>query len=208
MPDYDLCFADFGFSKKETQAPLEDLGYRLDLIYVYQQAFLNSVYEEEFRRTEVNEIIEMYRDLFSLGRVALDDDEIVGFCFGYRLEPDMEEKWRDGKGFDGVPEEFFDGNTFYLAELGVLPEYRGEGLGEQLFNQTVRQIRSSDGVEDVVIRTNRGNPIKSLYNRTGFDRLEDVTTDVSQRRKDGEEEEDTRVWFMADKDDIELGDRR
>ena len=66
-------------------------------------------------------------------------------------------------------------DTFYIAELHVHPDRRGEGLGSQLLRWAIDES-SRQGIETMSLVTSIGNPAQRLYERHGFE--------VTRRRVD------------------------
>lgn len=99
-------------------------------------------------------IEEMVRLLFPAGRARfLFGDEIlvakiggvpVGFCH-FRIRQ----------------------NRCYIAGLGVLPEYRRQGIGSKLLAFTIRLI-DKKGVQSAFLKVRATNSATSLYLRFGF----------------------------------------
>lgn len=75
---------------------------------------------------------------------AFDDDRMVGFA--------IFEKW--------------EGQSYYLAEMAVLPEYQHQGIGKQL----VFSIFDKDqGTEKILLVTEKANKwSQSFYKKIGF----------------------------------------
>ncbi len=77
---------------------------------------------------------------------VFDQDKMVGFV--------IFEKW--------------ERKSYYLAEMAVLPEYQGEGIGKQL----VFSIFDKDpSAEKILLLTEKANPwAQSFYEKIGFKR--------------------------------------
>lgn len=76
--------------------------------------------------------------------VALDDDRIVGYCFG--------EYFRQARQTSCIP---LDSRCFSLEELYVLPQYRGQGIGKTLFRMMEQKV--SEECEFVTLTTSTKN---------------------------------------------------
>ncbi len=76
--------------------------------------------------------------------VALDDDKIVGYCFG--------ECYRQERQTSYIP---LDSRCFSLEELYVLPQYRGQGIGKILFRMMEQKV--SEECEFVTLTTSTKN---------------------------------------------------
>lgn len=193
-------YLQFGFNQEESKIDLSLEENRESFISAYQEAFKNSVYNENFSKEEVNEILDWYQENADYeGILIVDDSDIVGFSFGFRLEPEFNnEGWRREKGFENVPESYFDGETFYYAELGLEEEYREEGIGKESASAVFDEVESMESMSRLLVRTNEDNPVRSLYEENDFRLLEDLTTEIEQRRDNGEIETDTRIWLTKE----------
>lgn len=76
--------------------------------------------------------------------VTLDDDRIVGYCFG--------EYFRQARQTSCIP---LDSRCFSLEELYVLPQYRGQGIGKTLFRMMEQKV--SEECEFVTLTTSTKN---------------------------------------------------
>ncbi|MDY6770376.1 MAG: GNAT family N-acetyltransferase, partial [Candidatus Nanohaloarchaea archaeon] len=92
------------------------------------------------------------------------DDGIIGFTWAYPLAnreeplPDDEDFW-----------EQLDEPTAYIAELGVVPERREEGIGTALMERLLARISPDFG--SAVLRTHPDvEPAIRLYEKLGFER--------------------------------------
>jgi ribosomal protein S18 acetylase RimI-like enzyme len=57
--------------------------------------------------------------------------------------------------------------SYYIAHIDVLPEYRGRGIGAQLLGYAESQARAR-GFREMSLVTWIGNPAQRLYERHGF----------------------------------------
>lgn len=55
-----------------------------------------------------------------------------------------------------------------LLLIAVMPEYRGEGLGQELIERLFIQSRTR-GVSRIFLEMRRGNPAEHLYRKSGFE---------------------------------------
>lgn len=56
---------------------------------------------------------------------------------------------------------------FKLQKLYVLPEFHGKGLGKELLDFVIKDVRSR-GARTLRLNMNRGNRAKNFYERNGF----------------------------------------
>ena len=100
-----------------------------------------------------------------LAVVALDDDEPVGFGYGYLGR--RGEWWHDIV-VDALGRDLGDrwmADAFELAELHVLPAHQGQGLGRRVLDEVVARA----GGSTIVLSTHdRESPARSLYRSAGF----------------------------------------
>lgn len=85
-------------------------------------------------------------------------------------------------------------HTFYLAELGVLPEYRDRGLGRTLIQERIKLIDPKKYSHVVLRVAAEKNPSYDLYLSMGFEDM-GVYMDVSARRIDGTTTTDKRLFL-------------
>jgi ribosomal protein S18 acetylase RimI-like enzyme len=65
-------------------------------------------------------------------------------------------------------------DEIFLARLYILPEYQGRGIGTQLIESLLVEARQ-EGLP-VTLRVLTGNPAKRLYERLGFETVEEAVT--------------------------------
>ena len=64
--------------------------------------------------------------------------------------------------------ELLDGAGWDLSYLGVVSEFRGRGLGEDMTRRTIHTVRSAGGLELHVAVDRRNLPARRLYEKLGF----------------------------------------
>lgn len=85
-------------------------------------------------------------------------------------------------------------HTFYLAELGVLDEYRARGVGRTLVRERLRLI-DSRLFSHVVLRVSMNHsPSSEMYKAMGFEEM-GVYMDVNAMRTDGKVTTDRRMFL-------------
>jgi len=108
------------------------------------------------------------REGFRLAR-AFDDDELVGFAYGYTgrtgqwwtdavrgtLDPDVAQAWLDGH--------------FELVSIGVLPEARGRGAGRDLLRALLEGLPHDRLL--LMTTADADDPARRLYAAEGWDLL-------------------------------------
>lgn len=114
-------------------------------------------------------------------------DEVVGYALGVPLAAERALA-RQLDGLIAVPQ------TFYFAELGVLPEYRGCGLGTTLVRARLHTI-DPERFEAIVLRA----PVPQsgdypIFTKMGFEEM-GVSSDVRTLRTDGRVTADRRAFL-------------
>lgn len=81
---------------------------------------------------------------------AVDSDHVVGWC-------------------DIVPKQFEGMRHVGVLGMGVLKEYRGQGIGRRLLECALEHARKYNGVEKVELEVFKSNtPAIALYEKLGF----------------------------------------
>lgn len=131
-----------------------------DLANVYPEPWKEEPWNEFFTVKEAEKIIqEAFNHKGFVGFVVQDDNEqIIGFTWGYLMSPvelSVHAGWNDERTCETV---------FYLAELGVLKNFRSEGVGLALSKKLIKEV-----FNQVVLRTDDIAEIAiALYRKLGF----------------------------------------
>lgn len=131
-----------------------------ELSGIYPEPWKEKPWNEFFTIKEANEIIrEAFNQKGFIGFIAKNDEgQIVGFTWGYLMssvELSVYAGWNKEMVYDKV---------FYLAELGVLKEFRGEGIGLTLSKKLMGKVS-----DRVVLRTDDvAKTAIVLYRKLGF----------------------------------------
>jgi ribosomal protein S18 acetylase RimI-like enzyme len=113
---------------------------------------------------------------FRLTAAVSDAGSIVGFAYGYVGERGQ---WWPDQVAAALPPEVADvwvGGHFEFVELGVIPVFRGQGIGGRLHDQLLagtEQRRGLLGTDD------RDSPAALLYHSRGWRKLGNLTTDTA-----------------------------
>jgi ribosomal protein S18 acetylase RimI-like enzyme len=96
--------------------------------------------------------------------VALTDEGLIGFAYGYDGQPGQ--WWHDSvaDGLDDAQRKKWLNRAFELAELHVLPAWQGKGIGRQLL-QIVGDVDRSTMVLSAI---DDETPARHLYRSMGF----------------------------------------
>lgn len=178
---------------EDAEYSLSDDRFEAAAVGNFQKAFNKSPYEENFDYEMTEDIFRGIQDRDTVGLLALEEGVPVGFAWGEVLEPEDEEDFPDE-----VPGEFFSGDSYYFAELGVLPEYRDQGIGKELKRRELETVGRREDLNRGLMRTSiEGNEKKRGLDRDlGFEPLkpggELVTEEVDSYGVDGS---DLRAYF-------------
>jgi ribosomal protein S18 acetylase RimI-like enzyme len=115
------------------------------------------------QRRDIIEVHVGYRGFVASG--AFDDEQLIGFGYGYRGAAGQ--WWHDivaaALGRDGTKRWLRD--SFELAELHLLPDYHGRGLGRTLLTDVLTRA----GTAHAVLSTpDSETPARALYRSYGF----------------------------------------
>jgi len=162
--------------------------YLPQLATAYTAIFEGAPYFESFENGEALDILSQhFATQGHISVVALVRGRVAGFAVSVplRARPDI------GRELAGlVP----DKHTHYLAEMGVLPAFRGLGLGSRLVSERIKRV-DAERFSHVVLRIAEGNNLAyQLYQELGFTNM-GVYMDVSAKRTDGTVRKDRRVFF-------------
>jgi ribosomal protein S18 acetylase RimI-like enzyme len=129
---------------------------------IYGQA-MHRPAEIVVQRREV--IVSHLRNPGFVAATAVVDDAVVGFGYGYRGAPGQ--WWYDvvarGLGRDATRRWLHQG--FELAELHVLPEHQGRGIGRRLLDDVMAR---TDAGQVLLSTPDIESPARLLYRSRGF----------------------------------------
>jgi GNAT superfamily N-acetyltransferase len=169
---------DFGYDRTETRYPLEEnSAERASLIGSFQTVFTdqNSPYDENWGFETTNDFLESTSELDYEGILAVEEGRVAGFAWGYRVDKDsadVEEKYPEV--IDDVVPEIYDGETFMIDEVGVMPDYRDQGLGTALESCLLSKLSEKEDISRSMQRTQwsgQNMPKLELDKNMGFDVL-------------------------------------
>lgn len=201
-------YREFGFNPAETSYPLNDPSNRGSLIGSFQAIFTkeNSPYDENWDYQTTDDFLEWTSDQDYEGLLAVEDGRVVGFAWGYRVDPesvDVDRKFPEE--LREVEPDVYDGETFMIDEVGVLPEpYRGNGIGTQLEEGLLEKLDSREEISRAMQRTQwSGENTGKLWldGKSGFEAFlygeenDPVTQEVEFVGKEGGDE---RIYLWKD----------
>lgn len=165
------------------------LSFRPSFVGAYQTVFSGPPYNERFFPSEAQGVLR--RILETPNNITLlavrDRATVVGFGMGVPLSsrPDVS---RHMHGLLPVD------HTFYLAELGVLPAYRSQGLGQELIRRRLEMI-DTGRFSHALLRTSTSiDRAHGLYAQQGFEDI-GFYMEVRSRRTDGTVSSDRRLFL-------------
>ena len=165
----------------------EVVPYRASFVGAYQTVWSEPPYNEEFYPYEAEAVLR--HQLQSPGHITLlavrGISTVVGFGFAVPVRH-RADVLRELTGLLPTP------HTMYLAELGVLPEYRGHGLGGALVDERLRLIDRKK-YSHALLRTITSIGY-ALYTERGFEDM-GVYMEVRSRRVDGSVSTDRRLFL-------------
>lgn len=176
--DGDIELVEFGYDSSETDYPLaENSTERASLIGSFLTIFNdeNSPYDENWDFETTNDFLESTSELDYEGVIAVEEGRVVGFAWGYRVDKDsvdVDEKYPEE--LDEVVPEIYDGQTFMIDEVGVMPDYRDQGLGTTLESCLLSKLDERDDISRTMQRTQwsgQNIPKLQLDKNMGFEVL-------------------------------------
>ena len=97
-----------------------------------------------------------------------DDERLVGFAYGYHGEPGQ--WWHDAVADEltRTQRKEWLSSAFEVAELHVLPDWQGKGIGKQLLHLVCRDVPCATVVLSAI---DAETPARNLYRSLGFQDL-------------------------------------
>ncbi len=171
------------------ERPEQAIAYRASFVGAYQTIFSEPPYNERFYPSEAQGVLQ--RSLQTPGNITLlavrGRSSVLGFGFAVPLASRSDvARYMYGL----LPVE----HTFYMAELGVLSEHRGAGLGRRLIEERMALV-DRERFSHIVLRTSATRHAAiALYASLGFEDI-GVYMEVSSRRTDGSVRTDRRLFL-------------
>lgn len=173
--------------------------WREGLVATYVEVFSGFPYFEQFSAEEAAAIVDrLFAAPGHIVLVAVDDDRVVGFAAAIPLVH-MPSVAHQLTGL--VPLR----HTFYLAELAVLPAYRGKRIGRNLVRARLSHIDRTQYTHVVLRISADHTPSGDMYKALGFADM-GVYMDVRSRRVDGEVRVDRRLFLSRVLSQVDLGE--
>ena len=171
------------------RSPAEVGPYRANFAGAYQAIFSEPPYNERFFPSEAEGILKSLLEVPDhITLLAVKGiTQVVGFGIGVPATA-KGDVTRELRGLLSIS------NTYYLAELGVLPAWRGTGLGSDLVRMRLDLIDRAR-FSNVVLRTSAiRNTSYDMYMGLGFEDM-GVYMEVPSRRTDGTVTTDRRLFL-------------
>ena len=169
------------------ESAAEVAPYRASFVGAYQTVWSEPPYNEEFYPYEAEAVLR--RQLQTPGHITLlavrGLSTVVGFGFAVALRH-RADVLRELTGL--LPTS----HTMYLAELGILPAWRGKGLGGTLVDERL-QLIDCKKYSHVLLRTSTSTGYE-LYTERSFEDM-GVYMEVRSRRVDGSVSTDRRLFL-------------
>ena len=163
---------------------------RAGFIGAYQTVFARAPYFERFTPAEAEGVWTRLTDIPEniTFIAATRTGKVVGFSSAIPLRY-QQRVARELAGLVNVDK------TFYFAELGVLPEYRGHGLGKALVRARLAEV-DPHRYRAVVLRAPASRDNFDIYASMGFEDM-GVSMSVPNLRVDGRVTTDTRTFLYC-----------
>lgn len=178
-----------GIAVRLVADPAEAEEWRAAFIGAYQTIFSGFPYFERWLPDEVDGV--WHKLTGTPGHITLlatrGMTQVVGFCVGIPLAA-KKDVARELTGLVPTP------HTFYLAELGVLPEYRNREIGRTLVLERHRRIDRQRFTHVVLRVSSAHTPSSAMYRALGFQEV-GVTMMVPAMRVDGRVTTDKRFFL-------------
>lgn len=157
-----------------------DLNYRIrnatlkdikDIMKIEKASFNENICEKE---EHFLERIQVFSDGFY---IMEKDEKIVGYIsteiWAYEEKVNLN---RFSLGHSIKNAHHPEGNELYISSMGLLPDYRGQGLGKVLFHQaTNRIIRENSHIKSLIlIVSEKWENAKKIYEKNGFKEISDI----------------------------------
>ena len=151
--------------------------YKDSFIKIYKEIFSQAPYYEIFEDCEVEETYKLSLYDTNILLLAIINNEVIGFALGIQLSTYHDED------FKSLASKYFTlDEVFYNTELGVLPKYRGFGIGSKLIKERI-EFAEKRGYKIICMRTiKEGSMSMPLYKKLGFKLLEGSEHTVNTKK--------------------------
>ncbi len=157
----------------------------VQFIRVYKKVFGGKPYNEKWTFKEIMDEIKLIQEKHGRILVFYQNGKLLGFVTYRELIKDEHPSISYPKGED----------VGYISDIGVLEEHRNRGIGTLLFEKCLENM-IADGFTIALMRTlKNGSMSYNIARRHGFRNLEGKEEVVSQKRNNGRNEKDLRIFL-------------
>lgn len=121
-----------------------------------------------------------------IASLLFDNDRPVGIAIGMPMS-EMREKYREPF-TKARPYEDFD-KLFYLGEFLLLKNYRGRGLGKEMYLEIERSVKENENLKKICfckidesnqihLESENYKPLDGFWEKIGFNKCDDITVIV------------------------------
>lgn len=132
-----------------------DKSYLEKTIRVYQETFSKEPWFEEDSDEQVKNLFENhYNNNYYVGYVLVDNEEVIGFSLGFK-------------------KPYLNGMEYYIDQFAIKYEFQNKGLGKIFIDEIFKDIQKQ-GMNAIILNTEKGYPAQQFYLKNGFKVLEDT----------------------------------
>lgn len=131
--------------------------YMIDeCVDLYMDTFSKEPWNDEYesRQQVVDFFINHFKNNYFLGYVAIIDKKIIALSIG------MKKPW-------------IKGMEYYIDEFCVSDLMQGQGIGSE-FLKEIEKINEADGIDGMILNTEKGYPSYNFYIKNGFKSINDL----------------------------------
>lgn len=131
--------------------------YMIDeCVDLYMDTFSKEPWNDEYesRQQVVDFFMNHFNNNYFLGYVAIMDKKIIALSIG------MKKPW-------------INGMEYYIDEFCVSDLMQGQGVGSE-FLKEIEKINEADGMDGMILNTEKGYPSYNFYVKNGFRSINDL----------------------------------
>jgi ribosomal protein S18 acetylase RimI-like enzyme len=169
----------------------------LNIVSTYEGAYYNAEEKRIVKELGKEILSDALQQEYFFGVAAKTAEKYVGFSWGYKLPKERSPSvW-----FDAVQEKLTDmgvdtEKVFYAAEIGVLNEYRRNGIATTLTSERMNYAKNN-GFEKVVLRTVNPDLLSTYDKLFGEGNYKVLFRDPNPSKSDEDK------WYMWNLKDLE-----
>jgi|GEM_PF-7025134 len=162
--------------------------YKDSVFNAYKDIFGGKPFYESFTENELEDIFKKFLSDDTIFILKTNLDQAIAFAIGIPLEEYNKDT------ILLLSDEIDTDSSFYIAEVGVTKEFRGCGIGSELFSELVNQASLKAKYSNFVLRTSPESLMVNTCKKFDF-KLLDVTQTIQQTRQNGEIEDEQRAFY-------------